>query len=411
MSAPLNLYELTIDNATLQIGKAVRYFSYQHLDYKSQSSIVGRLWKTESSTEDTYQHYLSFGRNKVSYLNNTYIIEVTKTGEPMEALSQVFLYPFSITIWLVETEKTTTANNDNYYLSKVDNVKEHSQIVSKFIDDAVVYYKTHITEVEDKEGEVGIYIFDEYWELLNRHQPRKIDTVCLDGKEKEILEYVKKFKSPEMKKRYLETGTPYKKNVMFEGFPGTGKTSLVFAIASELDSNIAIINFNKDMDDNNFMRAIRRLPKNSILVLEDIDVLFKERKENDGFKSSLSFSALLNTLDGLAFRQGMITFMTTNYLCNLDSALKRPGRIDKILHFGLATEQQTKHIYLKFFPEKEEEFEDFYRKIRSCKFTTAILQQYFLWHMEEPDNVISNISEFKKLCSEHTYETNRNLYS
>ena len=76
------------------------------------------------------------------------------------------------------------------------------------------------------------------------------------------------------------------------------------------------------MDDNNFMRAIRRLPRNSILVLEDIDVLFKERKENDGFKSSLSFSALLNTLDGLAFRQGMITFMTTNYLCNLDSALK-----------------------------------------------------------------------------------------
>ena len=37
-----------------------------------------------------------------------------------------------------------------------------------------------------------------------------------------------------MKRRYLETGTPYKKNIMFEGYPGTGKTSLVFAIASEL---------------------------------------------------------------------------------------------------------------------------------------------------------------------------------
>ena len=38
-----NLYELTIDNGTLQIGKAVRYFAYQHLVNKSQSAIVGRL--------------------------------------------------------------------------------------------------------------------------------------------------------------------------------------------------------------------------------------------------------------------------------------------------------------------------------------------------------------------------------
>ena len=175
-------------------------------------------------------------------------------------------------------------------------------------------------------------IFDDYWELLNRHQPRKIDTVCLDGKEKEILEYIKHFKSAKTKERYIQTGTPYKKNIMFEGFPGTGKTSLIFGLASELDCNIAIINFSRNMDDNTFMRAIRRLPKNCMLVLEDIDVLFKERKENDGYKSSLSFSALLNTLDGLAFRQGTITIMTTNYLCNLDSALKRPGRIDKIMH-------------------------------------------------------------------------------
>lgn len=413
MGEPKNLYELTIDNATLQLGKAVRYFGYQHLINKSRNAIEGRLWKTEASCAnegETYMNYLCYGKSRVCYLNNNYIIEVKKIGEPMEILNQSGLYPCSVTIWLLETEKTRITD-ENYYASGRKNVEENHQIVRQFIADAKKFYQTHITEVEDKEGEVGIYIFDEYWELLNRHHPRKIDTVCLDGKEKEILEYVKKFKSPEMKKRYLETGTPYKKNIMFEGFPGTGKTSLVFAIASELDCNIAIINFNKDMDDNNFMRAIRRLPRNSILVLEDIDVLFKERKENDGYKSSLSFSALLNTLDGLAFRQGMITFMTTNYLCNLDSALKRPGRVDKILHFGLATEMQTKHIYLKFFPEKEDEFDDFYRKIRSCKFTTAILQQYFLWHMEDPDGVISNVNEFKKLCSEHTYETNRTIYS
>ena len=124
MSAPANLYELTIDNATLQIGKAVRYFSYQHLVNKSQSSIVGRLWKTESSTEDTYKHYLSFGRNKVAYLDNIYIIEVTKTGEPMESLNQVGMYPFSMTIWLLETEKTKLGDDD-YYACRMNNVKDN----------------------------------------------------------------------------------------------------------------------------------------------------------------------------------------------------------------------------------------------------------------------------------------------
>ena len=45
---------------------------------------------------------------------------------------------------------------------------------------------------------------------------------------------------------------------MLEGLPGTGKTSLIFALASELKQNIAILNFNKDVDDNVFMRAIRK---------------------------------------------------------------------------------------------------------------------------------------------------------
>ena len=80
MTTIKNLYQLTIDNGSLQMGKAVRYFGYQHLVDKSKSSVVGRLWKTETSSDDTYQHYLSFGSNNVCYQNNNYVIEVTKTG-------------------------------------------------------------------------------------------------------------------------------------------------------------------------------------------------------------------------------------------------------------------------------------------------------------------------------------------
>ena len=407
------LYKLTIDNGTLLLGRAVRYFANKYCTYKNNSAITGRMWKCEAKMDDTYEHYLPFGETYIQYEGYKYLIVVNKTGDPEDALINNLLYPSELIIYLQETPdiKFEPENYELYEKYKEENSQKLLEVVDKFIVDAKLYYETKITELEDKQGEIGIYIFDDYWELLNRHSPRKISTVCLDGKEKEILDYITKFKSSETQKKFMERGIPYKKNIMFEGYPGTGKTSLVFSLASELDCNVAIINFSRDMDDNNFMRAIRRLPKNCILVLEDIDVLFKERKENDGNKSSISFSALLNTLDGLAFRQGMITIMTTNYLCNLDSALKRPGRIDKILHFGTATKGQTEHMYHKFFPDKEAEFGEFWKKIRHCKYTTAILQQYLIWYMEDYNGLCENIEEFKKLCHEHNYESSGNLYS
>ena len=42
-------------------------------------------------------------------------------------------------------------------------------------------------------------------------------------------------------------------------------------------------------------------------------------------KNAITFSALLNTLDGIAHSHGQIVIMTTNHPLVLDSALKRPG--------------------------------------------------------------------------------------
>ena len=230
-------------------------------------------------------------------------------------------------------------------------------------------------------------------------------------KKKEIYEYIKKFKSKEVKERYSSLGIPYKKNIMLEGYPGTGKTSLIFALASELNYDIAILNFHRKLDDNAFMRAIRKLPKNSILVLEDIDVLFKERKENDGYKTNISFSALLNTLDGIAFRDEMISIMTTNYECNLDAALKRPGRIDKCINFTFATKEQTRFMYQNFFPEHKETFDDFYKTVKRLKYTTALLQQYFMYHMDNFEGLSEGLDEFKELCEKHNYDKKLDLYA
>ena len=72
----------------------------------------------------------------------------------------------------------------------------------------------------------------------------------------------------------------------------------------------------------------------------------------------VSFSGFLNVLDGMARKNGLITFLTTNYKNRLDQALIRPNRIDFILSFSSATKNQVQQIFTKFFPDRND-FEKF----------------------------------------------------
>ena len=388
-------YNLSINNGNISLGLSVKYYAHKFMINKSKEAIMGKIQNCETGE---FHYMLPYGISTLSYEKYYMEVEVSKVDKN--------ICEENIHSHLNNTELSIRVFDD-----KDLDCGKYKEIVKKFIDEAKIYYEENIMEIDNVEEKVSIYFFDEYWELLTKRFPRKLTTIYLNGIEDEVYEYIKKFKANEMKKRYSELGIPYKKNIMFEGYPGTGKTSLIFALASELNCNIAIMNFNKDLDDNSFMRAIRKIPKNSILVLEDIDVLFKERKANDGYKSNLSFSALLNSMDGLAFRDEMITIMTTNYECNLDAALKRPGRIDKSVNFTFATKNQTKFMFENFFPEHKEEFSDFYKTIKRFKYTTAVLQQYLMIYMDNYKDLDQGIDEFKQLCEKHNYDKKLDLYA
>ena len=71
----------------------------------------------------------------------------------------------------------------------------------------------------------------------------------------------------------------------------------------------------------------------------------------------------------------------------------------------LPKEGQVKSMYQKFFKEKsDDDFKLFYKQIKGLNFTTAMIQQYFMWHMFNSENLIEDISEFKDICSKHNYE-------
>ena len=238
------------------------------------------------------------------------------------------------------------------------------------------------------------------WSLLNRINKRSDDTLFMDIDIKSLFSEIQDFFDDE--EDYVKHGIPFKKNFLFHGIPGTGKTSLIYTIASHFDLDICFLNITNDLDDNTFTRAISNLPENHILVLEDIDALFVDRDS----KCSVSFSTLLNVLDGMLKKHKLLTFMTTNYKDRLDSALKRSGRIDYELEFSYASKTQIENMYKHYFNQG---YEEFYKFVKKLKFTTSDLNR-FLFKYRKKDNIMEHIDDFVELINKNKDSAPDNLY-
>ena len=82
----------------------------------------------------------------------------------------------------------------------------------------------------------------------------------------------------------------------------------------------------------------------SIIFFDEIDGLAPVRSSrNDQIHSSI-VSTLLALMDGLDNRGEIIVIGATNRIENIDPALRRPGRFDRELRFGLPTRDSRKDI-------------------------------------------------------------------
>jgi chaperone BCS1 len=76
----------------------------------------------------------------------------------------------------------------------------------------------------------------------------------------------------------MSKGVPYRRGYLLFGPPGTGKTSFVQAIAGALKLNLCYVNLSNDeIDDDNLNRLLSEAPERSIILMEDVDAMFKDR--------------------------------------------------------------------------------------------------------------------------------------
>ena len=135
----------------------------------------------------------------------------------------------------------------------------------------------------------------------------------------------------------------------------------------------------------------------SILVLEDVDAAFTQRADGEGKTNALSFSGLLNALDGISAQEGRLLIMTTNHLEKLDPALIRPGRIDFRLYLGLTSRSQVVRLFKRFHPEStEEQSEKFADSIPEHTISPASIQGYLLMHRDDPQGSVDHIKDLLK---------------
>ncbi|ODV67764.1 hypothetical protein HYPBUDRAFT_107768 [Hyphopichia burtonii NRRL Y-1933] len=234
----------------------------------------------------------------------------------------------------------------------------------------------------------------------NPRKKRMLGSVILDnGISEGILEDVKDFL--ESGDWYHKRGIPYRRGYLLYGPPGSGKTSYIQALAGELDYNICILNLSENnLTDDRLNHLMNHIPERSILLLEDIDAAFNKRKQTEekGFTSGVTFSGLLNALDGVASAEECITFMTTNHPEKLDPALLRPGRVDFKVMINNATEYQIEKMFLRFYEDEFELCKEFLTKFKNLKLdnvSTAQLQGLFVYNKRDPKQAIEMIESLK----------------
>ena len=246
-----------------------------------------------------------------------------------------------------------------------------------------------------------------FWEKAAKIYGQSFENIFLPQEIKNsLLNHIDSFNKN--KERYLKFGRIYKLCFLLTGVPGSGKSSLIKAVAMKYNRPIYAITLSKKLDDDALADLFSDVKENSIIVLEDIDAFFIDRHAQD---INISFSAILNMFDGLfSPGNGCILFMTGNNPERLDSALIRPGRVDQIIKFDYPKKKEVQKAFNAIVSDDPENFANFYKNISGSQISMAGIVDYLFRHPTDYLDCISELNTHTQLLHEITDKSSK-LYT
>ncbi|KAL6278896.1 hypothetical protein ACE6H2_022497 [Prunus campanulata] len=193
--------------------------------------------------------------------------------------------------------------------------------------------------------------FDQMKRVKNPPIPLK-DFASIESMKEEINEVVAFLKNPGA---FQEMGARAPRGVLIVGERGTGKTSLAMAIAAQ--AKVPVVNIKaQELEAGLWVGQsasnVRELFQTArelapvIIFVEDFDLFagvrgkfIHTKKDHEAF-----INQLLVELDGFEKQDGVVLMATTGNLKQIDEALQRPGRMDRVFHLQRPTQAEREKI-------------------------------------------------------------------
>lgn len=239
----------------------------------------------------------------------------------------------------------------------------------KMIHDMKIWLKNVIKKSEEDrweliDGSKTIELSSKRDDITRSMKKRSMETVFIDENiKKDIMDALDAFVCN--REWYDDNFIPYHYGILLHGPAGTGKSTLIRAIITEYYKKYSKQGYTIEkpnylsspsdllyLDETGYGRAWapriiiiedidatvlkKRIPEEEMKPLEDGSNEYMPKKRRLYYQENLtSLSEILNKMDGVANVENVIYIFTTNHIEQLDPALTRPGRIDKIVEIKM----------------------------------------------------------------------------
>jgi len=285
-------------------------------------------------------------------------------------------------------------------------------------------------------NELGVYQIDNSdWTKVASVEKRSLETVVVNPSIIQALtESIEHFQAN--RAWYINNGFPYKLTFLLHGVSGTGKTSLIKAIASHYGYNLCLLNL-ASMSDEFLQKMLAKAPPRSIIAIEDFDSARSTHRRKivpvepslprplrpgetstDELKLSpkrqaieqegsplefLTLSGILNALQGLLPLEDKILFLTTNHIELMDEALIRKGRVDKILEVGPMRDAEIRRYARMLYPELDDRLDYDHHPFMAQP--GCDVQALYYDHRDDPEGFIKALPRALTLVEDVTTAT------